>query len=132
LFNDKIITVWNDNRFGNPDVFFNIRSFIKPDSVAAVRNVSTLKPDKFRLHQNYPNPFNSSTKIKFEVAKFSDVNITVYDILGKEVSSLVNEKLKPGTYETLFNGSNLSSGIYFCRLIVSSEQKDFKKMVLLK
>ncbi|HWQ81333.1 MAG TPA: hypothetical protein VN514_03600, partial [Ignavibacteria bacterium] len=46
LFNDKIITVWNDNRFGNPDVFFNIRSFIKPDSVAAVRNVSTLKPDK--------------------------------------------------------------------------------------
>ncbi len=132
LFNDKIITVWNDNRFGNPDVFFNIRSFIKPDSVAAVRNISTLKPDKFRLHQNYPNPFNSSTKIKFEVAKFSDVNITVYDILGKEVSSLVNEKLKPGTYETLFNGSGLSSGIYFCRLIVNSEQKDFKKMILLK
>jgi len=132
LFNDKIITVWNDNRFGNFDVFFNIRSFIKPDSVAAVRNISTLKPDKFSLHQNYPNPFNSVSKIKFEIAKLSDVNIAVYDILGKEVSSLVNEKLKPGTYETFFDGSDLSSGIYFCRLIVNSEQKDFKKMILLK
>ncbi len=132
IFNDKIITVFVDNRFGNFDVFFNIRSFIKPDSVAAVRNISTLKPDKFSLHQNYPNPFNNVSKIKFEVARLSDVSVVVYDILGKEVSSLVNEKLKPGTYETFFNGSGLSSGIYFCRLIVSSEQKDFKKMVLIK
>ena len=132
LFNDKIITVWNDNRFGNQDVFFNIRSFIKPDSVAAIRNVSTLKPDKFSLHQNYPNPFNSVSKIKFEIAKLSDVSVVVYDILGKEVSSLVNEKLKPGTYETFFDGGSLSSGIYFCRLIVNSEQKDFKKMILIK
>ena len=61
-----------------------------------------------------------------------DVNITVYDILGKEVSSLVNENLKPGTYETFFDGSGLSSGIYFCRLIVNTESKDFKKMILLK
>ena len=132
IFNDKIITVFVDNRLGNFDVFFNIRSFIKPDSVAAVRNISSLNPNKFKLHQNYPNPFNSVSKIKFEVAKFSDVNITVYDILGKEVSLLVNEKLKPGTYETFFDGSGLSSGIYFCRLVVNTEQKDFKKMMLLK
>ncbi|MGV8018665.1 MAG: T9SS type A sorting domain-containing protein [Ignavibacteria bacterium] len=132
IFNDKIITVFVDNRFGNFDVFFNIRSFIKPDSVAAVRNISTLNPNKFKLHQNYPNPFNSVSKIKFEIAKLGDVNITVYDILGKEVSSLVNEKLKPGTYETFFDGSGLSSGIYFCRLIVNTESKDFKKMILLK
>jgi len=134
IFNDKIITVFVDNRFGNFDVFFNIRSFIKPDSVASVRNISTLKPDRFCLHQNYPNPFNGVSKIKFEVAKLSDVSITVYDILGKEVSTLVNEKLKPGTYETMFDGGGLSSGIYFCRLQVSGTKEftSVKKMLMIK
>jgi len=100
--------------------------------IIRINNISGEIPSKYYLYQNHPNPFNSVSKIKFEIAKLSDVNITVYDILGKEVSSLVNEKLKPGTYETFFDGGGLSSGIYFCRLIVNSEQKDFKKMMLIK
>lgn len=88
-------------------------------------------PDKFLLSQNYPNPFNPITKIKFQIPKLSHTKITVFDILGKVVATLVNEEIKPGTYEIDFNGSSLASGIYYYKLNAES-YTDTKKMVLVK
>jgi len=88
-------------------------------------------PDKYILSQNYPNPFNPATKIKFDLIKSGLVKLTVYDILGKEVATLVNENLSPGSYESDFDGSNLPSGVYFYR-IETNEFTQVKKMILNK
>jgi photosystem II stability/assembly factor-like uncharacterized protein len=73
-------------------------------------------PKEFNLYQNYPNPFNPSTNIKFDVPKSGVVNLIIYDMLGREVNTLVNGFRNAGTYEVSFNGTNISSGIYFYRL----------------
>lgn len=88
-------------------------------------------PKEFYLSQNYPNPFNPSTKIKFVIPKSSLVNLKVYNVLGMEVATLVNEEKRPGIYEVEFDGSNLSSGIYFYRL-QAGNFSDTKKFILLK
>ncbi|HEY5124113.1 MAG TPA: T9SS type A sorting domain-containing protein, partial [Ignavibacteria bacterium] len=93
-------------------------------------------PDKFSLSQNYPNPFNPVTKIKFDIPsdvkrEMSNVKLIIYDILGKEITILVNEKLQPGTYEVTFDGSNLPSGVYFYQLRVGT-YLETKKMLLIK
>jgi len=74
------------------------------------------KPTQFVLHQNYPNPFNPTTTIKYELSKSSDVRLSVFDMLGREVSVLVNEKRNAGYHEVRFDASGLSSGVYFYRL----------------
>lgn len=91
-------------------------------------------PQKFVLEQNYPNPFNPLTKIKFTVPSVETqhvVSLRVFDVLGREIKTLINNSLNPGIYEVTFDGSNLTSGIYFYQLKVD----DFvqaKKMTLLK
>ena len=87
----------------------------------------------FGLYQNYPNPFNPSTRIKFDVppGNSSNVNVAVYDISGKTVATLVNEKLNGGTYEVSFDGSRFSSGTYFCKL-TADNFSDVKKITLIK
>jgi len=89
-------------------------------------------PVNFRLYQNYPNPFNPATKIKFDLPKSSFVTLAIYDLLGKEITKLVNEEYKTtGTYEIEWDGSNFASGVYLCKL--SSEEITLtKKMVLMK
>lgn len=89
-------------------------------------------PKDYVLYQNYPNPFNSTSKLKFEISKLSDVMIVVYDITGRKIRTLVNESLKPGVYEKTFDGSKLSSGIYFYSLIVDGKSIAVKKMVMVK
>ena len=84
--------------------------------LTGVETPKEMKPSSFALDQNYPNPFNPKTGIRFEVPGVSDVNLTVYDILGREVAVLVNEKKVAGRYEVTFDGSNLASGAYFYRL----------------
>ncbi|HEY5536461.1 MAG TPA: C39 family peptidase [Ignavibacteria bacterium] len=98
---------------------------------SGIINISNDIPTEFSLQDNYPNPFNPSTNIKFNVAKLSDVKIIVYDVLGREVQTLVNESLKPGTYEAVFDASSFSSGVYFYKLI-TNEFVEMKKMILLK
>lgn len=88
-------------------------------------------PSAFKLNQNYPNPFNPSTSIKFNLPKASFVNLTIYNVLGAQVATLVNEKLEPGTYTKNFNANNLSSGVYFYRLTAGNIVIT-KKMSLLK
>ncbi len=78
-----------------------------------IQTISTEIPSAYSLGQNYPNPFNPVTKIKFDVARTGDVKIVVYDVMGRDVKTLVNESLKPGAYETSFDGSQLSSGFSF-------------------
>ena len=92
---------------------------------------SNLLPDKFQLYQNYPNPFNPVTNIRFDIPRSSHVKLIVYDILGKEITTLANEKLSAGSYEVEWDGSGYPSGAYFYRV----EAGDFfktKKMILLK
>lgn len=88
-------------------------------------------PNAFHLYQNYPNPFNPVTSIKYSVPKISLVNLVVYDVLGKEIMTLVNEEKYPGNYTIQFDGSNLSSGVYLC-VMKSDNFNETKKLILLK
>jgi hypothetical protein len=88
-------------------------------------------PLEFALEQNYPNPFNPSTIIKYSTAEDGFVKLSVYNLLGEEVASLVNENQKAGRYEVTFNAANYSSGIYLYRLEISN-YSSIKKMLLVK
>lgn len=101
--------------------------------IVGVHNISTSSPDNFKLFQNYPNPFNPSTNIKFNIKASGFVELTVFDLTGKVVTKLVNEKLNAGSYEVNFNTSefNLSSGIYFYTLS-ASDFSSTQKMILVK
>lgn len=96
-----------------------------------IQKINTSIPNDYSLFQNYPNPFNPKTNIRFDLPKSGIVKLIVYDILGKEVSSLVNEKLQPGKYEVNFDASDLSSGIYIYTL-KAGDFADTKKMILIK
>ena len=96
-----------------------------------IQNISTETPSKYSLSQNYPNPFNSTSNLKFQISNTGNVKLIVYDIMGKEVQTLVNERLQPGTYEAAFDGSVLNSGVYFYR-IVTEGYSETKRMLLIK
>jgi len=88
-------------------------------------------PKEFKLEQNYPNPFNPSTTIQYQLPQDARVTLKVYDILGSEVATLVNEEHEAGYKEVQFNGSNLASGMYVYRL-QAGDYVSTKKMMLLK
>ena len=88
-------------------------------------------PEKLSLYQNYPNPFNPVTNIKFDIPKSSFVKLVIYNVLGKEIATLVNDKLNAGSYEVDWDGSGYPSGVYFYS-IKTSEYKKTKKMILVK
>ena len=92
---------------------------------------TSYQPMRSFLEQNYPNPFNPSTTIKFELPRTSHVNLSVYDVLGRQVSVLVNERTNAGVYEVKFDASGLASGVYFYRLIAGSFTQT-KKLLLLR
>lgn len=90
-----------------------------------------LVPENYAISQNYPNPFNSSTRIKYDIPVKCYVNITIYDITGRRIKTLVDTDLQPGYYEVDFNSTELSSGIYFYKLL-TNDYSETKKMVLVK
>ena len=96
-----------------------------------IQKVSTIIPTKYFLSQNYPNPFNPTSKIKFAMPKAGDAKVIVFDVMGREVQTLVNERLQPGTYETTFDGSALNSGVYFYK-ITTGNYSETKRMLLIK
>jgi len=96
-----------------------------------VTQTSSEVPSSYSLSQNYPNPFNPTTKIKFAMQKAGDAKVIVYDVMGREVQTLVNERLQAGTYETSFDGSALNSGVYFYKLITDGFSET-KRMILIK
>ncbi len=99
--------------------------------IVSVNNNSVTIPVDFILHQNFPNPFNPTTKINYELGITNYVSLKVYNMLGEEVATLVNEQQNAGKYSVNFQGSNLSSGMYFYK-IVSGNLTDTKKMLLVK
>jgi uncharacterized delta-60 repeat protein len=104
---------------------------IKYIQQVGITPISFNVPDNFSLFQNYPNPFNPTTKIKFDLPKNSFVKIIVFDITGRMISELVNTNLQEGSYETEFNGENLSSGIYYYTIEAGSFIET-RKMILVK
>ena len=98
-----------------------------PTSVSASEQL----PNDFALEQNYPNPFNPSTQINFNVANRSNVKLTVFDILGREVATLVDKEMMPGKYNVVFDAGDLPAGIYFYK-IQAGKYSQTNKMILLK
>jgi photosystem II stability/assembly factor-like uncharacterized protein len=92
---------------------------------------SPAQPSQFVLLQNFPNPFNPETRIKFTVSSYEFVSLKVFDVLGRELATLVNEEMKPGRYERTFDASGLASGVYFYRLLTGSFVET-RKMILLR
>ena len=88
-------------------------------------------PEKFELFQNYPNPFNPTTTIEYALPKTGNVSLKIYDAIGKEVTTLVNEVQEAGYYSAKFDASKLSSGMYIYKL-TSDKFKEVKKMMLMK
>ncbi len=99
--------------------------------LTSATGISNIVPDKFSLSQNYPNPFNPSTTINYELPITNYVSIKVYDALGNEIETLVNEKQNAGSYSVDFNAASLPSGIYFYKL-VTEKFSETKKMILIK
>jgi photosystem II stability/assembly factor-like uncharacterized protein len=99
--------------------------------LTGLESLSNEVPKEYKLHQNYPNPFNPATKIKFQLKDAGAVNLTIYDMLGRELELLVNEELKPGTYEVNWKAANLPSGVYFYRL-QTEKYNETLKMILIK
>ena len=85
----------------------------------------------FHLYQNYPNPFNNNSKLKIKTSKSGNVKIIVYDVMGREIITLLDKRLKPGTYEINFDGSGLNSGVYYYKLTANGFT-DVKKMLMIK
>jgi hypothetical protein len=90
-----------------------------------------LLPPSFALEQNYPNPFNPNSNIRYQISEFRYIKLAVYDLLGREVAVLVNERKAPGKYEVNFDGSNLAGGVYFYRL-QAGDFTQTKRLLLLK
>jgi enediyne biosynthesis protein E4 len=142
---DSLKIVWPSgiiDRYGQiqPNIFLTA---VEGQGISNVGPVKNDSPIEYKLYQNYPNPFNPVTQIKFSIAENgkwksenSLVTLKVFDMLGKEVATLINEKLRPGTYEVSFSinqysGSQLPSGIYFYKL-TAGDFTSVKKMILIK
>jgi hypothetical protein len=124
---------------GSADISINDNLVIDPEQWILMADpviVTSLNGDvteitDYRLEQNYPNPFNPKTQITYSIPKAEIVKIKVYDILGKEIKTLLNDYQPAGIYEIDFDGTGLQSGVYFYR-IISGSYADTKKMILLK
>ncbi len=115
--------------------FYGLTASVELMTVTDIEN--DIVPVKFELYQNYPNPFNPSTKIRFDLNEGANVILTIYNVLGEEISILLNDYLGAGTHDVEFNADNLSSGVYYYQLQVNTQDggsnfSDFRKMMLLK
>lgn len=132
LTGDSVLCAWSSVAIQNSDSTpSDVRLLTLKTNTVGINNISSVIPTEHKLYTNYPNPFNPVTKIKFEIPKDEFVKITVYDLSGKAVSYLVNERLKAGVYEADFDGSRLASGTYFYK-IETNNFVETRKMVLIK
>jgi predicted acyl esterase len=131
--NPFVLPVLNN---GTNNVFLSTSSYIDLPMVAPVAEASNKgnlnnSPQQYTLNQNYPNPFNPSTSITYSIASAGMVELKVYDILGREVKTLVNEFKAPGSYSINFDASGFASGVYFYK-IISGNFNAVKRMILVK
>ncbi|MBI5401986.1 MAG: exo-alpha-sialidase [Ignavibacteriae bacterium] len=127
--NSMVHVLWSDYRHEATEKYYKRNP--TGNVISGIQHISSEIPTSYSLSQNYPNPFNPTTKIKFDVARVGDVKIAVYDAMGREVQTLVNESLQSGTYEAEFDGSQLTSGVYFYKLI-TGDFTETKKMLMIK
>ncbi|MFI5211794.1 MAG: T9SS type A sorting domain-containing protein, partial [Ignavibacteria bacterium] len=130
---DSMVIRWTN---GAVDRSFNIQgngryTAIEGSGVIGIEPISGEIPVNYRLSQNYPNPFNPATKISFSIPNSEFVQLSVFDILGREVSVILSQNLKAGSYAADFNASSLTSGIYFYRL-TAGNYTETRKMTLVK
>ena len=110
---------------------FDYFTVVYSQNITGVIQQNSEIPDRFCLSQNYPNPFNPSTFIKFDIPKNSLVTLKLYDIVGREAATLIENEMAAGSYKFEFNGTNIASGVYFYKLSAGNFS-NVKKMVLLK
>ena len=115
---------------GSGGTLWNV-SIDTSEGTSNVGNISGIAPNEYKLEQNYPNPFNPTTNIKYQIAKNSFVTLKVFDVLGKEIATVVNGYRKAGYYETNWDASQYPSGMYFYKLI-SGDFSETKKLILVK
>jgi hypothetical protein len=125
--NNKLWALWMDDHTG----LYQIWSAAIDVHTIGIKQISSEIPDAFTLSQNYPNPFNPATKINYELRVTNYVSVIVYDVLGNNIQTLVNQKQSAGSYEVEINAENLPSGVYFYKL-ESGGNSITKKMLLLK
>jgi len=118
-----------ENPVPTPQFFNTPTTYVR--SSFGIKVISLEIPSTFSLSQNYPNPFNPITKIRFDLPKNVNVKLTIYDMLGKEIETIVNEHLNAGSYEVTFDGTKYTSGVYYYRLN-AGEFVETKKMILVK
>ena len=130
------ILAWQDNRIDAGGMYtqnINFNGAFGP--TVGIQNEVNANPERFELKQNYPNPFNPTTKISFSIPQNGMVRIVVYDLLGREVQTLLNNEMSAGSYNYEFNAARLSSGVYLYKMSFSSEKyifEDVKRLMLLK
>jgi len=117
-----------DSTISAADTSDQMFSIVSPQSISQADNA---KRYEYGLYQNYPNPFNPSTRISFSLPKTEYVVLKIYNSLGQSVNTLINQYVKAGDHEVVFNGQNLSSGIYFYRIEAGTWQ-EMRKMILVK
>ncbi len=120
VFNDNVIAATSNGLYKRP-----------VSQLTGVAKTHNQLPEIYLLSQNYPNPFNPTTNIKFDIPKSSFIKIIIYNVQGKEITTLVNERLNAGSYEVNWNGGSFPSGLYFYKLI-TAEFFDVKKMLMIK
>jgi len=126
-FSGTITTILTGSSFINITDPPSHISYLEPSSSESENLIS-----EYKLFQNFPNPFNPSTKISFNLKQDGNTKLSVYNLIGEEVTELVNDYLKAGSHEVDFKGENLASGIYIYRLNVDNGFSDFKKMIFMK
>ncbi len=128
--------------FGVGSIWADLWTNFRPDTVdytfvIGIQPISNLVPKVYRLDQNYPNPFNPATNIRFDISHSGFATLVIFDVLGREISTLVSENVKAGEYRVNYNASNLPSGVYFYRLTVTDDNSSniwssTKKLMLVK
>jgi hypothetical protein len=125
-------TSWHDFYYLDSTGNFCIKGLFVNDTLSTgTQNSGTGIPENYSLSQNYPNPYNPSTTIEYSIPENDFVNIKVYDVLGKEIRTLVSGQKNAGTYKISFDASNLSSGMYYYK-ITTNNFTDTKKMILIR
>ena len=130
--NDENVLIIYDSLIANQYYQDFVKRLSDAGGTIDVKNISSEIPVKYVLNQNYPNPFNPVTSIRFQIPEKGIVKISVYDVLGRLVNTLVNKELTAGTYETNWNANSFASGVYFYTLEVNGRKIQTKSMVLIK
>ncbi|MCB0727995.1 MAG: T9SS type A sorting domain-containing protein [Ignavibacteriae bacterium] len=120
--------IWSDNRDGNDEIYYKRNP---TGSIIGINNISSEIPDHFSLSQNYPNPFNPVTVIKYSLLADNYTTLKIYNILGNEITTLIDQIQNAGSYSVEFDGSNYVSGLYYYKL-ESGNFIGVKKMILVK